>query len=516
MASDNLILRAGIYHVRLVIPKDVRHILNRTEFTESLRTGSKAEAQMKKFAYLKQWKQLVSDARKLVAGPPPADLPERAYDLSTLIEARQQSGLMNIVLNRQTAELDLSFSRERFESLAHEALHHIENAQRKYHPEFDPRKEKPFIDAQSFTEKWCELGEELTLEQKVERFNDFIRLNKSLHQYLLTVGQAINIESINESKAILENPKTYKSKSPFTKQRLENFSKYQRETKGIIEKTIDMQVSRIEKIKDWLEENDQELSHESVGQYLDSQNKIGNKTKKQYLFSGHSFWKWAIKYDSGIKGLFGNLKAPFQDHEFESVKSKGALRTDKRKAFTIEQLEKVYSEACTKKNSVIPELIKVAAYTGLRIEEICQIKTEHIISDENILSITIEDSKTEAGVRVVPIHPKLKPVINKLLKSSMDGYLIPAPAGNKYGIRSDALSKAFGRIRTAAGFGPQFVFHSIRKTVITLLQRADVPGLLIASIVGHETGTVTFDVYSAGPSPQQKYKALCKIKYNFT
>ena len=33
MASNNLILHSGTFYVRLVIPKDVRHILNRTEFT---------------------------------------------------------------------------------------------------------------------------------------------------------------------------------------------------------------------------------------------------------------------------------------------------------------------------------------------------------------------------------------------------------------------------------------------------------------------------------------------------
>jgi len=159
--------------------------------------------------------------------------------------------------------------------------------------------------------------------------------------------------------------------------------------------------------------------------------------------------------------------------------------------------------------------MRVGAYTGLRIEEICKIRKEHIVDDEGILSITIEDSKTEAGIRIVPIHPNLLSTVKKRMESSKDGYLIPAPAGNKYGIRSDALSKAFGRIRTVAGFGPQYVFHSIRKTVITQLLRAGTTGVLIAEIVGHETGTVTFDVYSEGHSPKQKLDALKTLGYTF-
>jgi len=55
------------------------------------------------------------------------------------------------------------------------------------------------------------------------------------------------------------------------------------------------------------------------------------------------------------------------------------------------------------------------------------------------------------------------------------------------------------------------VFHSIRKTAITQLVRADVPGTLVAELVGHETGTVTFDVYSQGASAAQKFDAISKM-----
>lgn len=64
------------------------------------------------------------------------------------------------------------------------------------------------------------------------------------------------------------------------------------------------------------------------------------------------------------------------------------------------------------------------------------------------------------------------------------------------------------------GYDKNYVFHSIRKTVITQLQRAGVEGITIASIVGHETGTITFDIYSEGPSIKQKQKALEKLKFN--
>ncbi|KFJ93560.1 hypothetical protein JF55_00810 [Pseudomonas sp. 1-7] len=63
MASDNLVLRSGIWHARLAIPEDARHALNRREFTASLKTGSKTEAQRLKLSYLQHWQSLIVQAR---------------------------------------------------------------------------------------------------------------------------------------------------------------------------------------------------------------------------------------------------------------------------------------------------------------------------------------------------------------------------------------------------------------------------------------------------------------------
>lgn len=156
-------------------------------------------------------------------------------------------------------------------------------------------------------------------------------------------------------------------------------------------------------------------------------------------------------------------------------------------------------------------MILLGAYTRARIEELCQLKVEHLIEPDGIDSFDIVDSKTAAGIRIVPVHPALSSIVERLKEDSKDGYLIPSDSKNKYGIRSDALSKAFGRLKEAQGYGAQHVFHSIRKTVITQLVRAEVQGTLIAELVGHETGIVTFDVYSQGASAAQKLAAISKL-----
>ncbi|PRA61281.1 hypothetical protein CQ065_18565 [Pseudomonas sp. MYb187] len=519
MASDNLVLRSGNWHVRLSIPKDVRHILNRTEFTESLKTGSKPEAQVKKLAFLHSWKQAIANARRLVAGPTPDELSEKSYDISKLIETRQQSGLMNIVTSTQTDELDLTFSQEKFQHIEIETFDLISNAQKWKSPkeafesDFDPCGERPYLEFETFKEKWSERGEGISLEQKIERFNDFIRLNKVMHNYLITVGQPISIESIDEVKSILDSPKNYKIKSPITTNRITSFEAYQVKTKGIIQKTVDTQANRLKLMNAWLEAEQRDLNQESIASYLDTLN-LSIKTKKQYLFAGSSFWKWAIKHDENFKKLHRDQQSPFEKHDFPVNRSKRGDGSTDRKAFTPEDVTRLHEAAkATKNRETLTDLILLGSHTGARIEELCQLQTQDVVTEEGVQCFYFYDGKTAASERHTPIHPAIKETVERLIRNSKDGFLISSPAGNKYGNRSDALSKQFGRLKTTLEYNSQYVFHSFRKTVITQLQRADVPGILIASIVGHETGTITFDVYSAGPSPKQKYDAISKLKY---
>ncbi|MCH8112248.1 MAG: tyrosine-type recombinase/integrase [Proteobacteria bacterium] len=68
-------------------------------------------------------------------------------------------------------------------------------------------------------------------------------------------------------------------------------------------------------------------------------------------------------------------------------------------------------------------------------------------------------------------------------------------------------------MRTDLGFGPELVFHSVRKTVATILENAGVPENVSADILGHEKTTMTYGLYSGGVSLEVKRKALAKLKY---
>lgn len=179
-------------------------------------------------------------------------------------------------------------------------------------------------------------------------------------------------------------------------------------------------------------------------------------------------------------------------------------------AFDPASVVRLLHAAVDKGDHSLADLIVLGMFTGARIEELCSLRTDESSPDK----LRIIDSKTDAGVRrEVPVHSKLKPTIKRLLAESKDGYLLSGLTFNKYGDRSNAIGKRFGRLKAHHGFGPTFVFHSIRKTVITLLEDAGVSENLTADIVGHEKPRITYGLYSGGHSLKSKQEAIDLIRY---
>ena len=57
------------------------------------------------------------------------------------------------------------------------------------------------------------------------------------------------------------------------------------------------------------------------------------------------------------------------------------------------------------------------------------------------------------------------------------------------------------------------LFHSIRKTVVTLLDNAGVSENVAADIVGHDKPRITYGLYSGAASLEVKRAALEKLRY---
>ncbi|MDI2410860.1 site-specific integrase [Pseudomonas aeruginosa] len=479
--AHNLELQGGTYHVRLAIPTDVQRAFGgRRVLSKSLKTGVRREAMELRLPILAAWKAQIKLARESQF-PPEGWQEKLRNELITLDEERKAAKLRTIGEN--TAPLEISrqdlerFQRENPELMEVIDRHSDEN------PDWGIQPNLNFQDR---------------IYQAVRLCIEF-----DLHN-----SYKLSEEQIKELEEISKDPQSYKPKSPITKARLEKFREF-RTNRNIQERTIDQQSSKLKKLSEHLTKTGNPLDFDTVSSWLDTLS-LTSKTLAQYLLAGSVFWKWAMKYDERWRVDYKGKANPFEGHDLPMLR--GAERNSSlRKDFALSDIKKIHAEALRCGHTVLADIILLGLYTGARIEEICQLRKENIIKIDKISCIDITDSKTAAGIRTVPIHPIIKETIDRLVKDSTDDFLIKSNSRSKYGIRSDPFVKSFGRLKTSLGFGQDRVFHSIRKTVITQLYRANVPATLIAELVGHETGTVTFDVYSQGASTTQKMKAISKI-----
>jgi integrase len=95
---------------------------------------------------------------------------------------------------------------------------------------------------------------------------------------------------------------------------------------------------------------------------------------------------------------------------------------------------KLWQAAQTKGDAVLGDLVLLGAFTGARIEELCSMKLVGVTEG----AIGIIDAKTEAGVREVPIHTAIRPLVARLKTWAVDDYLLPGLTFNMYDDRSNA------------------------------------------------------------------------------
>ncbi len=249
-------------------------------------------------------------------------------------------------------------------------------------------------------------------------------------------------------------------------------------------------------------------SIESVSRPLVVKMVTADTTSPSNKSKNYGFVRQYWNFLQDIGAVNGESKNPFADLK---LGTKGKSKSKKRTSFLVSEINELIDAADSKQDFMLADLIRLAAHTGARIEELCGLNVSSVQTIDGIACLSIEDAKTEAGNRLVPIHPDLTKLVKRLTQDTSDGFLLPGLKPTKYGDRSNAIGKRFGHLKTALGHGPEKVFHSIRKTVTTLLENAGVPEGVAADIVGHEKATLTYGLYSSGSSTQIKLDALKKI-----
>lgn len=136
------------------------------------------------------------------------------------------------------------------------------------------------------------------------------------------------------------------------------------------------------------------------------------------------------------------------------------------------------------------DTVLILLYTGMRCGEMLNLQKSDVHLRQRYISIT--HSKTAAGIRVIPIHHRILPLIESRMKSPGDN-LIADESGRfyTYGRYCNLWWSIMHRIRADG-----HTTHDCRHTVATLLDNADANETAKRRILGHTGGDVTERVYT--------------------
>jgi integrase len=207
-----------------------------------------------------------------------------------------------------------------------------------------------------------------------------------------------------------------------------------------------------------------------------------------------AYWRW-LKKRAGVKGN------PWVG---QSLAKPSARNGDKSKrAFTDDEVRALLAGPA---DAELADAMRVAALSGMRLEEIYRLTAQ----DCRDGWFNVRLSKSEAGVRKVPVHSALAGLVARRTegKSARDYLFHEAGEAPEDRERSAAVSKRFGKYRQRRGVHEKAEgarhskvdFHSWRRWFITTARNAGIDRAVVAAVAGHAAEGITDIVYHSGPT----------------
>ncbi|WP_219993097.1 site-specific integrase [Chromohalobacter israelensis] len=233
----------------------------------------------------------------------------------------------------------------------------------------------------------------------------------------------------------------------------------------------------------------------------ESDTTISITTYNNYIKNLVSVFSFAIREGYTVHNPFSSMK----------IKQKTKVNTF-RGVFTRDDVGLLFKAISVEKGWKywIPVL---GCYTGLRLNEICQLYKEDIKHINGLWCIHVQKVyhdqhlKTPSSERLIPIHQGLIDLgFIDYVQQTNDGTRIFSDLvrHQKHGY-SATPSKWFGRLRVKLGFTNSDTrkdFHSFRHTIANDLKQKGYSENLIGGLLGHTTGGITNNRYGKDYKPE--------------
>ena len=160
---------------------------------------------------------------------------------------------------------------------------------------------------------------------------------------------------------------------------------------------------------------------------------------------------------------------------------------------------------------ILHQIIMLGAYTGCRYAELANLTKANLKSDHMVIT----DAKTKAGNRDVPLHHKIAELIHRLAQESTSDFVIDGLLLKDKGRRGAEVGVRFGKLKKSMGFRSRVhSFHSIRKTVMTILEQSGANPIAVNRLLGWTIGGEGYGTYSGGASMKQLKDTVNLIDYS--
>lgn len=174
---------------------------------------------------------------------------------------------------------------------------------------------------------------------------------------------------------------------------------------------------------------------------------------------------------------------------------------------TPDEVEALFKYA---EKGLFPSVYAMLIGTGCRINELLKLKRENVHLNEGYIEIV--SSKTKAGMRIIPIHPRIRKYIEAWMNDeSGSQYLIHGNRNNHVGY-SNFKDNYMARCKALLGI--DFKPHDCRYTLASLMKQCDVDEYARKKILGHTIPSidVTNAVYTEMP-PEWFAAEMAKVDF---